>query len=59
MDKVDRNWKEVEVPDDAPDSEILEFVKLLCTFSVDVNTKDPKVKDWIYKHKEWIKKGGE
>ena len=59
MDKVDPKWNEVEFPDNCPDSEVIEFLRMLCTFSVDVNTKDPIVKDWIYRHKDWIKQGGE
>lgn len=39
----------------ATDAEILEFFRMNCTFSIDVNTKNPLVKDWIYKNKQLIK----
>ena len=59
LDKVDPKWNEVIFPDNCPDSEVIDFLRMLCTFSVDINTKDPKVKDWIYHHRDWIKQGGE
>ena len=39
----------------ATDEEIIEFLRMNCTFSIDVNTKHPLVKDWIYKHQDIIK----
>ena len=56
---IDSDFKEVEWPADVKDSDVIEFLKLLCTFSVDINTKDPQTKDWIFRHKEWIKSGKE
>jgi len=59
MDKAEPKWIEVIFPEDATMEDFVEFLKFSATFSVDVNTKDIKVKDWIYKHKDWLKKGGE
>ena len=55
----ERNFKEVVLPPDAPDHDVIELLKLCATFSVDINCKDPNVINWIYKHKDWIKRGGE
>ncbi|KKN76200.1 hypothetical protein LCGC14_0372260 [marine sediment metagenome] len=59
MDIVEKDFKEVQWPTDVSDHEIIFFLKKLCTFSVDINTKDPELKDWIYKHKDWIRTGKE
>lgn len=52
-------WKEVQWPENVSDKEIIEFLKIACTFSVDVNTNVPVMQKWIYEHKDWIKSGNE
>jgi len=59
MDKVEPKWIEVIFPEDAKTEDFIEFLKFSATFSVNVNYKDAKIQDWIYRHKDWLKKGGE
>lgn len=59
IDQVDDKWLEVIFPEDATAEDLFEFFKMNMTVSVNVNTKDLKTQKWIYKHKHWLKKGGE
>jgi len=56
---VSKDFKDIVLPPDATDHEVIEILKLCATFSVDINCKNPDIVDWIFKHKAWIKKGGE
>lgn len=58
MDKVGQNWKEVDL-ERMSDADIIEFMRLNCTFSIDVNSKDPITIQWLYDHKHLIKSGNE
>lgn len=44
---------------DATDSQIIDFLRINCIFSVDVNTSNIDTKNWVYKNKELIKDGNE
>lgn len=59
MNKVEDKWLEVIFPENATAEDLFEFFKSNMTISVNVNTKDIKTQKWIYKHKHWLKKGGE
>lgn len=58
MDIIEKDWKYVDM-EQASDETIIDFLRMNCSFSIDVNTKDPLVKDWIYKNKHLIKSGKE
>ncbi len=58
MDKLPPEFKEVDMRE-ASDEAVMEFIRCLCTFTVDINTKDPLLKEWIYKNKHLIKTGKE
>ena len=58
MDRVDDNWKEVDL-EHSSDAAIVNFLRMNCTFSINVNAKDPRVVKWLYKNKHLIKTGKE
>lgn len=54
MNAIEPDWREIDM-DDASSDDIIEFMKLWATFSIDINSKDPNIISWVYKHKDWIK----
>jgi len=58
MDEVEPNWKKINMKQ-FTDEDILTFLRQHCTFSVDINTKDTLMQQWIYTHKHLIKTGKE
>ncbi len=54
LDKVESDFREINM-EDASSDDIIEFMKLWATFSIDINSKDPNIIRWVYKHKDWIK----
>lgn len=54
MDRVESEWREVNM-EDASTDDVIEFMKLWATFSIDINSKDPNIIKWVYNHKDWIK----
>ena len=59
IDKVEPEFKVFEWPDNATAEDFFEFIKTNMTCSINVNSKDPKTQQWIYKHRDWFRKGGE
>ena len=59
MDSIEHKYVEFSFPEDATPEDLLEFFKSIATFTIDVNSKDPKVQRWVHDHKHWFKKGGE
>ncbi len=53
LDKVESDFREINM-EDASSDDIIEFMKLWATFSIDINSKDPNIISWVYKHKDWI-----
>lgn len=54
MKPIESDWRELSKEEMTTD-DIVEFMKLHCTFSIDINSKDPIMIDYIRKHKDWIK----
>lgn len=59
IDKVEPKFKAIAFPDNITIKEFIEFWKSNFTISLDVNSEDPKMQEWIYKHKDWFRDGAE
>lgn len=57
--RIEPNFKTIVFPEDCSMKEFMEFWKVNFTISLDVNTIDPKMKDWIYNHQHWFQIGKE
>lgn len=53
LNNLDPEWRQVDM-DDLTDSDILEFFRLNCTFSININATDDKTVGWIKRHKDKI-----
>ncbi len=55
MNNVDEDWREVD-KEDMSNDDIMEFLRIHCTFSVNINApkSDINTRMWIKKHSNWI-----
>lgn len=50
---IEEEWREVDKADMSND-DIIDFFRLHCVFSININAKDDATVRWIKKHPDWI-----
>lgn len=54
MKRLESDWREL-AKEEMTNEDILDFLRLHSTLSIDINADDPEIQHYVKKHPNWIK----